>query len=355
LAEWDREIAEREKRMQRDLRKASRERAFQLHVELGLTYGRRGRFDDALREFDAAAALRPEASDVHVLRGLTFETASKPDEARRAFRTAWERDRQHPVKAYYALRDSTGREREGPRKTLNDVYQELISRPAPAEPRGSLFVPMGAINEQLWSGPIVGDAELAEGFSRLAAGDYTGAIVALRRPTVTTDSPLASFTTARRLEAEGRIAEARRGYEMALAGTVAGHSRIYVAIGRLAQVDGDLPGAIAAFRRAVRLNPNDGVMHRELALALAAESEHDEAFIELVAALVINPGDASALASIGQLFLDMGRYADPRHGALCRRSRRTSACIADRAESIRNTLRARDRADTARRHERGVR
>jgi tetratricopeptide (TPR) repeat protein len=214
------------------------------------------------------------------------------------------------VKAYYALRHSSGREREGPRATLNNAYQQLITTTPRVEPRDALFVPMGAINEQLWSAPIVGDADLADGFARLAAGDYSGAIAALRRPAVTAESPLASLASAGRLEAEGRISEARRAYEIALTGTLSGHSRIYIAIGRLAQVEGDLAGAIAAFQRAVRLNPNDGVMHRELALALAADGQHDDAFVELVAALLINSGDASALASIGQLFLNTARYGD---------------------------------------------
>lgn len=309
LAEWDRQLSDLEKRVRGDLLRASRDGAFKLHVELGLAYGRRGRTSDALREFDAAAALRPTASDVHVLRGLTFEAAGQPDEAARAFHTAWERDRQHPVKAYYALRDSNGSESNGPRQTLIEAYQQIVTKTV--EPRGALFVPMGAVNEMLWQTPLVGDAELADGFARLAAGEYPQAIEAFRRPAANgANSPLAQFTSAGRLEAEGRIPEARRAYELALAGTVSGRSRIYLAIGRLAQADGDLPGAIDAFERAVRVNSNDGAIHRELALALAGDGRSDDAFMELVAALLINPGDAAAMAAIGQLFLDTGRYAE---------------------------------------------
>src|SRR5262245_36826741 len=118
LAEWDRQIADREKSVQRDLRQASRESAFQLHVELGLAYAQRGRTTDALREFNAAVEVRPAASDVHVLRGLTFEAAADRDQAARAFREAWARDRQNPIKAYFALRDWTGPGHEGPWQTL---------------------------------------------------------------------------------------------------------------------------------------------------------------------------------------------------------------------------------------------
>jgi tetratricopeptide (TPR) repeat protein len=212
------------------------------------------------------------------------------------------------VKAYYAVRDSSGPGTAGARRALNEAYQELIARPTD---RVALYMPMGAVTDLLVTAPLVGDANLAGGFASLAAAEYAQAIAAFRQPAAgTADSPLAHFTSAGSLEAEGRIPEARRAYEMALAGTLAGRSRIWVAIGRLAQVDGDLAGAIAAFQRAARLNPNDGVMHRELALALAADGRHEEAFTELVAALLINAEDASALAAIGQLFLDTRRYGD---------------------------------------------
>ncbi len=184
----------------------------------------------------------------------------------------------------------------------------LAEQPAP---RGAPFLTLGAINDSLSRTPIVADAALSEGFGLLAAGVYAEAVAALRRSTPATgDSPLALFTSAGRLEADGRVPEARRAYEAAVAGTLAGRSLLYVGIGRLAQVDGDSTGAITAFQRAVRLNPNDAVLRRELALALAADGRHDDAFAELVAALLIDPSDALAQAAIGQLYLDAGRYAD---------------------------------------------
>jgi tetratricopeptide (TPR) repeat protein len=168
--------------------------------------------------------------------------------------------------------------------------------------------------------PVVGDAVTAGAFALLAAGKYSEALAELRltwnsveqRPNRSPDtaSPLAHFVRARSDEAAGRIPEARRGYETALAGTLAGRGLLHVGIGRLAQVEGDVAGAIEAFGRAVRLNPNDPVAHRELAGALAADDRIDDAFAELVAALLIDPADVSVLAAIGQLFLDNGRHAE---------------------------------------------
>ena len=309
LREWDRRIADRESGVARELRGASAKRAFQLHVELGLMYAARGRLVDASREFDAAADAEPAASDVHVLRALALEAASKPEDARRAFRRAWEFDQANPIKAYYLLRD--GGTTDPPRawQALVEAYQRtLTERPGP---HGTPFLMLGAINDALSRTPVVGDATVAEGFTLLAAGAYADAVAALRRPARHgADSPLATFTNARALEAESRVAEARRAYEAAVAGTLAGRSLLHVGIGRLAQVDGDLAAAITSFRRASRLNPNDQILHRELALALAADGRRDEAFAELVAALLIDAGDVSALAAIGQLRVDEGRYAD---------------------------------------------
>ena len=49
---------------------------------------------------------------------------------------------------------------------------------------------------------------------------------------------------------------------------------------------------------------------RELASAFTVADRIDDAFAELVAALLIDPADALTMAAVGQLFLDSGRYAD---------------------------------------------
>src|SRR5262249_6908415 len=51
-------------------------------------------------------------------------------------------------------------------------------------------------------------------------------------------------------------------------------------------------------------------IHRELAGAYTGDGRTDDAFSELVAALLIDPLDAQAHAAVGQLYLDTGRHAD---------------------------------------------
>jgi tetratricopeptide (TPR) repeat protein len=105
-----------------------------------------------------------------------------------------------------------------------------------------------------------------------------------------------------------RFADARREFELAAAGAVTGRSQFYASIGRLATGAADVPGAIAAFARSVSASPNDPIVHKYLAGALLQQDRADEAFVELVAALLIDPLDGDAHAGVGQIHLNAGRY-----------------------------------------------
>jgi tetratricopeptide (TPR) repeat protein len=316
LAEWDRSIKALESRVRRELPAASDQRAFQLRIELGLTYRQRGRLEDALREFDAAATGQPGASDVHVLRALTLAAAGKGADAGRAFRTAWLRDAANPVKAYLAVGPGSGldaAERGRARQVLRDAFERTLA--TDKLPPGSPFLVLDPVPDTLSRTPIVADAGMARAFARLAEGKFDDAVAAFSGPDSITaplegDSPLAHFERGRAGEIDGRQADARRAYTAALAGTLTGRHVLYVGIGRLAQVDGELDAAIEGFGHAVRLNPNDPLIHRELAGAYAAAGRIDDAFAELVAALLIDPRDVEAIAAVGQLFLDSDRADD---------------------------------------------
>jgi len=317
LAEWDRTLAALEGRVSRDIAGASGRQAYQLRVELGVAYQARGRTADALKQFEAAVALQPPASDVQVLRALALEAAGRIDEAGTAFRAAWAADSGNPVKAYYVAQrtkpsGATGSDAERARAVLADTYKRLdigvrhsvAGFPTPA-----------AIPDTLSRTPIVGDSMTARGFALIAEGRYTEAVAALTRQTTANDarhddSPLVQLAQGQRDEAANRVAEARRAYGAALGGALAGRSVLYVGIARLAQVEGDLPGAIDAFTQAVRLSPNDPTIHREFAAAYVAHGVADAAFCELMAALLVDPRDAQAHADVGQLYLDTSRDAE---------------------------------------------
>ena len=310
LAEWDRNLASLETRVRAELIAAPPTRALDLRVELAREYLDRGRLDDAVRELDAVRTLAPRRADLAVTAALALEAAGRQDEAAAAMRTAWSLDPENPGTAYYAL--------QRPGALVGDdrsrAHAALLAAPArPAAP-GTLFASVGLITDGFSRTPVAGDAAMAEGFGLLTASRYREAVAALRHglasgATGGGDSPRGHLEQARANEAAGRFADARREYERALPGTLAARSLLHVGIARLAQVEGDLEGAIRHFSTATRLNPYDPYIHKELASAYAAHGLEDDALTELAAALLIDRNDASAHAAIGQLHLDSGRLA----------------------------------------------
>lgn len=296
LAEWDRNIKALEGRVARVSRESAvpNDETYRLHVELGVAYRFRGRrVADALREFDAAAALRPSSSDVQMLRALTLEAASRPAEAGKAFLDAWRLDTDNPAKAYYVTqRPNAGGAAERARALamLTDSYQRL--RLDAARPGAAPFAALNAIPDSLLRTPAVAGSAVSAGFALLGENKYDDAVAAFKRPD----------------EAPGnRVEKQQREERAALVRTLAGQNAPVIGIARLDQIEGDSAGAIVALGWALRISPNDPNIHKELASVYAAKGLRDDAFCELMAALLINRRDAGAHSAIGQLYLDSGR------------------------------------------------
>ncbi len=124
------------------------------------------------------------------------------------------------------------------------------------------------------------------------------------------DSPLAHWWLAWIQERLNETSAARRHLELAAPKVLAGRDRLWDSIGRLARIEGDFGGAVTAFARAVGHNLNSAEAHKNLGLAYLDEHRIHEAFRELVAACLIDPGVVEAHAAIGRIYLDQGRYAD---------------------------------------------
>ncbi|HXH25873.1 MAG TPA: tetratricopeptide repeat protein [Vicinamibacterales bacterium] len=124
------------------------------------------------------------------------------------------------------------------------------------------------------------------------------------------DSALACWWLANGYERVNRFADARRLLERAARGAAAGRLQIWLAIGRLAANAADVAGAVETFDRAVEIYPNDAAARRHLAAAFLQQNRADEAFAELVAAVLVDPREAASHAEIGRIHLDAGRYDD---------------------------------------------
>jgi tetratricopeptide (TPR) repeat protein len=310
LAQWDRTISAIDARIVKDLEGASGRRAYELHLELGVIYLERGRLADALRHLDLASSAESAASDAQILRAVALEAAGKHDEAARQWQVVWGLDRANPVKAYQVLRSSPvgAATRPAAAAVMKAAYERLLS--AEEQPRPLSVATIDIVPDTFSATPVVGTAATAEAFAHIAEARYDDALAAFGREAPAGEPSRARFARAQEYEKANRVREARREYEAAIAGTLSGRSLLYLGIGRLAQVEGDFAGAIEAFRHAVQLNPNDVNLHRELAFAYAGQGAVDEAFHELVAALLLNPRDAKTFADIGRLFLDAGQDAE---------------------------------------------
>ena len=111
-------------------------------------------------------------------------------------------------------------------------------------------------------------------------------------------------------ERVNRFADARQEFEHAASTAVAGRSHLLATVGRLASGAADGTGAVDALTRAVADDPANPAWHRLLAGALLLEDRPDDALVEFVAALRIDPRDADAHLGVGQIHLNAGRNAE---------------------------------------------
>src|SRR5262245_17220600 len=78
LAEWDARIVGVESGFRADVTTAPPPAAARMRATLGTVYLERGRIDDALTQFAAAAELDPTLAQVHLLRALAYERSNRP-------------------------------------------------------------------------------------------------------------------------------------------------------------------------------------------------------------------------------------------------------------------------------------
>jgi Flp pilus assembly protein TadD len=74
--------------------------------------------------------------------------------------------------------------------------------------------------------------------------------------------------------------------------------------------DGEIDGAIAQFREAVRIDPRYQDAHYNLGLAMIRLGRRDEAIAELTRAIEINPNAPNARNNLGGVYAEMGRLGE---------------------------------------------
>jgi len=182
LAAWDREIRDAESQLQPRLKGAGVETALEIHAILAALYLDRSRFDDALREFEAAISIDSTRAAFHRYKGLILLATARPAEAADAFRSAWRLDPADPQNAYrlivYRSDTTTRQEVEQALATFAGIEAELIR---PVRPRStSPFRTTQAIDDDAGGAMGFVPPPYTRGISLLQRGQYDEGLLALR-------------------------------------------------------------------------------------------------------------------------------------------------------------------------------
>jgi tetratricopeptide (TPR) repeat protein len=300
LAGWDREIRDAESQLRPRLKGADANTALEVHAILAALYLDRSRFDDALREFEAAISIAPTRAAFHRYKGLIYLATARPADAAEAFRSAWRLEPADPQNAYRLIAHrsnaATRQEIEQALATFVAIETDLIRRARP--PSTPPFRTTQAIDDE--SGGAMGfvPPPYARGFSLLQHGQYDEGLVALRAavqadPLVadaaSRSEPMAQGSTALR---QGQIDAAVERFETAVAGA-AGSSEAHRLLGTAYGVRGDIANSVRHLRDAVKSNPRDERAWTALARTLEDTGERAEAAAALRAGIDALPDSAA--------------------------------------------------------------
>ena len=288
LAAWDREIRDAESQLQPRLQGADVKTALEVHAILASLYLDRSRFDDALREFQAAIGIDSTRAAFHRYKGLIYQATARPAEAADAFRSAWRVDPMDPQNAYrlivYRSNSTTRQEVEQALATFAAIEAELIrlARPRSTSP----FRTTQAIDDDAGGAMGFVPPPYARGFSLLQRGQYDEGLVALRTA-VAADPLVAGAASRSEPMAQGSAALRQGVVDTAIARLEAAVARApdsseaHRLLGTAYGIRGDMTSSVRHLRDAVRLNPRD----ERAWIALASTLEDTDGRTDAAAAL----------------------------------------------------------------------
>ena len=314
LERWDGAIRDAERELRSRLQSADDvQTKLQIHTTLASLYLERGRFNDALREFDVDISIDPRRAPFHRFKGLVLQAmarradvavsaglsaeASKAEalaEAADAFRTAWLLDPDDLQNAYrliaYRSVRTTPQETERATETLANLERGLIRRE-----RGGTSAPftnVSGIIDDAGGGMVFVPAAYASGFSFILQGELDRGVAELRAAIASdplvTDPALGSEPMVRGIAAlrqaasatasapEGIVASAVEHLETAVAGA-RDSSEAHRVLATAYSIAGDIAKSVQHLGDAVRLNPLDERSRLALAQTLAAVGRPAEA------------------------------------------------------------------------------
>lgn len=257
-----------------------------------------GRFDDAIRRFQAARALRADYAATLVNLGNIFVELNRLEEASESFRAAVAINLADAA-AYYGLGQVAMSKRNYAEAV--DYFDKTLAR-APGANRVHYSLAMA------YRG--LGDAQKAK--EHLAQQGTVG--VRVSDPLV--DGLKEMITGERVYLSRGKVAFEARRYADAAAEfrkAIAAKPDSFTArvnLGAALMQLGDPKGAAEQFEEAIRLAPLKALAHYNLAVLLAGENKHEQAIDHLRSVLNIDDGDHVARFLLAQELAKAGRLDD---------------------------------------------
>jgi tetratricopeptide (TPR) repeat protein len=273
LAAWDARVAGVEAGFRADVAAAPPARAAVMRGALGTVYLERGRVDDALAQFSAAAELDRALSQAHVLRGLAFERSNRAAEAAEACRAAWQANPTDGVSAYLVLRSDPSTP-----QALEALRVAVIRRLDSPTSSSAGFPVAELLDEASVTAPMFAPSAYGAAFALIRQGKYDEALTSLKAAVAA--DPL---VTDRGLQLE----EARRG------------------IAALREKNMRL--AIVALDAALGRSPESAEVYRILGVAFAAAKQYDRSLSHLQQASRLNPRDDRARIAMADVLVASGK------------------------------------------------
>ena len=278
LTAWDRDIRDAEQAAA--AQEAAGPRAAAALIRLGSLYLQRGRFQDALTRFDAAARSAAPTATLHVLRALAFDAMSRGDEAGQAFREAWTLDPADPANAYLALRRSRLDESDSARarSMLLETARSVTSgaRARATEPFFQItpFAAQGGT-------PAFPLASYAEAFALVGRGRHEEALARFRD--VTARDPLLTDPALQNEHVKRGLAALRQR---------------------------DMTSALAALEKGAAASPMSAEVHRILGTVLAIAGRTTESGAQFEAALRLRKDDERSWLALARARIEAGPPSD---------------------------------------------
>ena len=318
------------------------------HTNLGIALFRSDQRSEALKRFQRALELNPDYADAHYNIGVVYDQMEKPQEAIEHYRQAV-RLRPQSLMAQNNLAVALGRSGQleeaieifkqalNNRQTVADTYLNL----------GVALVQQGYISEAIENynkaldiDPLSVLAHYYLGLAKLRQQDLTSAnrhfkavldlqpnhAGARRYYQLTTRqlagdrtppeshtqalrknpySPAAHFNRGNALAAQGKMSEAVKAYQDALALNsryTEAYVNLGVTLGRMARYD----EAIENFEKALELNPNSPEVHTSMGVAFYLKGDHQKALFHYGRALKLDPQFREAQKNMQVLLKQMG-------------------------------------------------